>query len=287
MPAAIAHRAACERCQAIAPGNPELVGMQSQVTAALVPVIEVQGPADFGIEPPPQVEPPPAAEISPEAAAPALEAAAPAKADVLGAFVSDLEQSLGTDFAVGGTTPASAEPAAPPPAPPQAAPAMEAAPGKLAEEVHEEASSVLSDMFAEFKEDAEAGASEVEDPDTHYNLGVAFREMGLLDEAIGELQKVCHAIDRGHPFSQPVQAYTWLAQCLVDKGAPEAAVRWYQKALTLPGMDSGSRCSVYYDLASAFEASGDKKSALANFMEVYGSNIDFRDVASRIKALKA
>ena len=61
--------------------------------------------------------------------------------------------------------------------------------------------------------------------------------MGLLDEAIGELQKVCHSIDRGTPFSQPIQALTWLAQCLVDKGAPEAAVRWYQKALKLPGLD--------------------------------------------------
>ena len=281
-------RAACERCQAIAPGNPELVGMQSQVTAALVPVIEVQGPADFGIEPPPQVEPPPAAEISPEAAAPALEAAAPAKADVLGAFVSDLEQSLGTDFAVGGTTPASAEPAAPPPAPPQAAPvpAMEAAPSKLAQEVHEEASSVLSDMFAEFKEDAEAGASEVEDPDTHYNLGVAFREMGLMDEAIGELQKVCHAIEKGIPFSQPMQAYTWLAQCLVDKGVPAASYRWYEQALKI-ATDEQQRLSLHYDLAKAHEAAGDRPSALQHFMEVYGSNIDYRDVAERIKALRS
>jgi len=73
----------------------------------------------------------------------------------------------------------------------------------------------------------------------------------------------------------------------VDKGAPEAAVRWYKKALQLPGLDDGSRCAIYYDLGMAFEAFGDKKSALANFMEVYGSNIDYRDVASRIKALKS
>jgi hypothetical protein len=111
--------------------------------------------------------------------------------------------------------------------------------------------------------------------------------MGLLDEAIGELQKVCHAMDKGSTFSQPIQAYTWLAQCLVDKGAPEAGVRWYRKALQLPGLDDGSRCAIYYDLALAYEAFGDKKSALANFMEVYGSNIDFRDVASRIKELKS
>ena len=280
--------AACERCQTIAPGSPELAGLQSQVTAALAPVIEVQGPADFGIEPPPQIEQPAAAEIAPEAAAPASEAAAPAKADVLGDFVSDLEQSLGTDFAVGGTPPESAEPAAPPPVPPQPAPvpAMEAAPSKLAQEVQKEASSVLSDMFAEFKEDAEAGASEVEDPDTHYNLGVAFREMGLLDEAIGELQKVCHAIDQGIAFSQVMQAYTWLAQCLVDKGVPGASYRWYEKALKI-ATDEQQRLSLHYDLAKAYEAAGDRPSALQHFMEVYGSNIDYRDVAERIKTLRS
>ena len=121
-------------------------------------------------------------------------------------------------------------------------------------------------------------------------LGASFGAARIpidLDEAIGELQKVCHAVEHGFAFSQPIQAYTWLAQCLVDKGAPEAAVRWYQKALQLPGLDSGSRCSIYYDLGAAYQAAGDNKSALTNFMEVYGSNIDFRDVASRIKTLKA
>ena len=64
----------------------------------------------------------------------------------------------------------------------------------------------LSAMFDELKQDLEeevvAGDG---DPETHYNLGVAFREMGLLDEAIAEFQKVCTAIDRGHAFSQTVQ----------------------------------------------------------------------------------
>jgi tetratricopeptide (TPR) repeat protein len=150
-----------------------------------------------------------------------------------------------------------------------------------------EATSVLSDILSDLQDEMEEAEPEPEDPDTHYNLGIAFKEMGLLDEAIGELQKVCHAIERGDSFSQPIQAYTWLAQCLVDKGVPEAAVRWYQKALNLPGLDHNSRCSIYYDLGAAFESSGDRKAALANFMEVYSSNIDFRDVASRIKVLKS
>ena len=87
-----------------------------------------------------------------------------------------------------------------------------------------------------------------EDPETHYNLGVAFREMGLLDEAIGELQKVCQAVDHGHPFPQVMQTYTWLAQCFLDKGVPEAAIRWYEKALKLPTLDEETRTALHYEL---------------------------------------
>jgi tetratricopeptide (TPR) repeat protein len=146
---------------------------------------------------------------------------------------------------------------------------------------------MLSDLLDEFKEGMEEpAAAGDDDPDTHYNLGVAFREMGLLDEAIGELQKVCRALDNGVPFSQPIQAYTWLAQCLVDKGAAQAAVRWYEKALHVKGISDDSKLAVYYDMANAFEAAGNKNAALDNFMEVYGSNIDYRDVADRIRSLR-
>ena len=152
----------------------------------------------------------------------------------------------------------------------------------------EDAGVDLAEMFGELKQDLEAGSAAVEeDPETHYNLGIAFREMGLLDEAIGELQKTCQAVDRGHPFPQVMQTYTWLAQCFLDKGVPEAAIRWYQKALTAPGIDEETRTALHYELASAHETAGDKPSALKHFMEVYGRNIDYRDVAERIKPLKS
>jgi tetratricopeptide (TPR) repeat protein len=233
----------------------------------------------------------------PKSAQPHPAAAAKEKSteDILGDFILDLEQTDLADFA---PKPASAGHSAAAPA--AAAAAQAAAPASAmasdrrsaaqtsnGDMQDAESSNALSDILSELREETSEDAEPEEDPETHYNLGIAFKEMGLLDEAIGELQKVCHAVDRGAPFSQPIQALTWLAQCLVDKGAPEAAVRWYQKALQLPGLDSASRCSIYYDLASAYQASGDNKAALTNFMEVYGSNIDFRDVASRIKALKA
>ncbi len=160
--------------------------------------------------------------------------------------------------------------------------------GAGAQAMHPSGGVDLSEMFGELKQELEeeviAGDN---DPETHYNLGVAFREMGLLDEAIAELQKVCTAIDRGHAFAQPVQTYTWLAQCFLDKGVPQAAIRWYEKALNIPGLDDEARLAINYELGSACESAQDKPAALRHFTSVYGTNIDYRDVAERIQALKS
>ncbi len=273
----------------------------AEAAAPAVPVEEIPVVQEAAPEPPPAPEP-----VAPPPPPQAAPAAAPA--DVLGDFVLDLEESLGADFAIGGAKapakpaappPAAAKPAPPaaakpaPPAPMPAAAAAAAAPAvaaAAAEPVtleHHEAKSALADIFDEFKEGVEETQGEPEDPDTHYNLGVAFKEMGLMDEAIGELQKVCQAIEHGHPFGQVMQAYTWLAHCFVEKGVPQAAVKWYEKALKVQNVDEESRLAVYYELGNAHEAAGNKKAALDSFMEVYGSNIDYRDVAERIKALKS
>jgi len=241
-------------------------------------------------------------------------------AGVLGGFVSDLEASLGDGFLPPAPPPQGTESqprtgsqsvvatsghagGAAAPAPAMEAAAVAASPTftyqptkkrTLAPEVSpatpklDAASVDLADMFGELKQELEDDAANTqEDPETHYNLGVAFREMGLLDEAIGELQKVCQAVDRGHDFPQLMQTYTWLAQCFLDKGVPEAAIRWYERALKLPGIDEETRTALNYELASSYEAAGNKPVALNHFMEVYGSNIDYRDVAERIKALKS
>ena len=160
--------------------------------------------------------------------------------------------------------------------------------GAGAQAMHPSDSVDLSEMFGELKHSLEEEvAAGDDDPDTHYSLGVAFREMGLLDEAIAELQKVCTSIERGKPFSQPIQTYTWLAQCFLDKGVPEAAIRWYEKALSIPGLDDEARLAINYELGSACETAMDKPAALRHFTDVYGANIDYRDVAERIQALKS
>lgn len=255
--------------------------------------------ADLLAEPIPAQAPKPTPKpvISP-APAPPKTAAAAASAylpsvvdDPLSGMLSDLEDALG-DIA---PTPAPSKPApvaakSPPPRVPEpqpvaASPASPTVAHAAPVAVSDETSSMLSDLLHEFKEEIEEPVAEADDPETHYNLGVAFREMGLLDEAIGELQKVCRSLDNGHSFSQPIQAYTWLAQCLVDKGAPQAAIRWYERALGVKGINEDSRLAVHYEMANAFESAGNKKAALDNFMQVYGSNIDYRDVADRIRSL--
>jgi pilus assembly protein FimV len=244
---------------------------------------------------------------------------APQTSDVLAGMVLDLQETLGEDFAratpsvSASVAPAKGAPVAvapptsalrpgtattprvvPPeavslPVVPGAAATIIAPPTVQAPQPPQEPDSALADVFGEFKEEMEADSAttEEQDPETHYNLGVAFKDMGLLDEAIGELQKVCQAIDHGEAFPHVLQVYTWLAECLRNKGAPQAAIKWYQRAVQLPTVDEETRIAVYYEMAAAYEACGNRQAALDTFMEVYANNIDYRDVAERIKTLKA
>jgi hypothetical protein len=227
----------------------------------------------------PVAEPEPISAVAPQAPPPVVpqRLAAPSVAPPVSAPMA-AAAAAGTTSASAATVPAP-KPSA---APPISVGAVKSSP------FAEDAGVDLAEMFGELKQDLEADvASADEDPETHYNLGIAFREMGLLDEAIGELQKTCQSVERGHAFPQIMQTYTWLAQCFLDKGVPEAAIRWYDKALSVPTIDGDTRVALHYELGSAYETSGDKPSALKHFTQVYGSNIDYRDVAERIKALKS
>ena len=242
-------------------------------------------------EPAPLTHPAPRVE-APAASAPAQQRPVPTSAPQVSAPIA---ASAAAGAVSSGTVAPSPQIPAPVPQKPAPAIAPQVSPGipstpqaAKSSPFGEDAGVDLAEMFGELKHDLEVGASTTEeDPETHYNLGIAFREMGLLDEAIGELQKTCQAVERGHSFPQVMQTYTWLAQCFLDKGLPEAAIRWYQKALSAPGIDEETRTALHYELAAAYETAGDKPSALKHFMEVYGRNIDYRDVAERIKPLKS
>jgi pilus assembly protein FimV len=144
----------------------------------------------------------------------------------------------------------------------------------------------LKDVFDEFRSELGEMGVEEEDLETHYNLGIAFREMGLLEEAISEFQKVAKATDRGRPFPYTMQNCTLLGLSFMDKGQPGVAAIWYDRALRTPDLDPESVLALRYDLGVAQESAGEPDAALKTFSQVYAMNIDYRDVGERIAALQ-
>jgi tetratricopeptide (TPR) repeat protein len=144
----------------------------------------------------------------------------------------------------------------------------------------------LKEVFDEFRSELGEMGAEEEDLETHYNLGIAFREMGLLEEAISEFQKVAKATDRGRPFPYTMQCCTLLGLAFMDKGQPGVAAIWYDRALRTPDLDPESVLALRYDLGVAQESAGEPAAALKTFSQVYAMNIDYRDVGERIAALQ-
>ncbi len=144
----------------------------------------------------------------------------------------------------------------------------------------------LAEVFQDFRNELGEMTDEDEDLETHYNLGIAYREMGLLDEAISEFQKVAKSVQRGKPFRYAMQCSTLLGLTFIDKGEPQIATVWYSRALEIPGLDQETILALRYDLGLAQELAGDATAALTSFRQVYAMNIDYRDVAERIATLQ-
>ena len=143
----------------------------------------------------------------------------------------------------------------------------------------------LGDLFEEFRSALGEANKEDEDLETHYNLGIAYREMGLLEEAISEFQKVAGAADKGPAFRYAMQCCTLLGLAFMEKGQPAIAAIWYERALKTPGLDQESVLALRYDLGVAQELAGEAAAAFQSFSQVYAMNIDYRDVSERIALL--
>lgn len=137
----------------------------------------------------------------------------------------------------------------------------------------------LEQIFREFKKGVEQQLSP-EDYETHYNLGIAYKEMGLTDEAIGEFQ-----IASKDP-SRAVECCSMLGLCFLEKGLPQLAIQWYSKGLENPAIKPVERLGLQYDLASIYEQTGEPERAYETFLDIYGQNTNYRDVVHRVKNLE-
>jgi tetratricopeptide (TPR) repeat protein len=154
------------------------------------------------------------------------------------------------------------------------------------EEAHTEGASTelgdagLADIFKEFKKGVDKQLGK-EDYDTRYNLGIAYKEMGLIDEAIAEFQLA--AKDE----ARLLECASMLGICFLEKGMPKLAMKWFEKGLKAPGRTEEEYAALRYDLATAHEAAGDVDRALALFSDLYGQDANFRDVATKVRDLRA
>jgi len=118
-----------------------------------------------------------------------------------------------------------------------------------------------------------------DDYETRYDLGIAYREMGLLDEAIAELQFAAASPTR------LVESASMLAECFAEQAKPVPAVKWLEKGLAVPGLPAPRRRALQYQLAGGYEACGDSSRALAIYEQLEAEDAGYRDVAERIRRL--
>ena len=138
----------------------------------------------------------------------------------------------------------------------------------------------LADIFKEFKKGVDKQLGK-EDYDTRYNLGIAYKEMGLLDEAIAEFQLAAK------DDARLLECASMLGICFLEKGMPKLAMKWFERGLKAPGRTEEEYAALRYDLATAHEAAGDVDKALALFTDLYGQDANFRDVANKVRELRS
>jgi tetratricopeptide (TPR) repeat protein len=137
----------------------------------------------------------------------------------------------------------------------------------------------FSRMLAQFK-DKVAENVDVDDVKAHHDLGTAYKEMGLMNEAVGEFQAALRADPRHLPTIE------LLGQCFIELGQAEIAIHSLQRGLSTSSAIEDELIGIYYYLARAHEEVGHVEEALDLYEKVFALDINFRDVTERLRALR-
>jgi tetratricopeptide (TPR) repeat protein len=137
----------------------------------------------------------------------------------------------------------------------------------------------LDGSLNDFRKGLESQVS-AEDFETHYNLGIAYKEMGLLDDAIDQFDKVV-----GDP-QRRIDCLTLKGVCLVQKGSFDQAVLTFKEGLAYEALKDGERISLYYELGLLYVEWGQPLEALDSFQCVADVDPFFRNVDEQIRQLR-
>lgn len=116
------------------------------------------------------------------------------------------------------------------------------------------------------------------DSTSHYDLGLAFHEMGLYDEAINSFRQAAEDPDRR------MACLILQGACLRDKGEFQHAESALRTLLESPSLTSEDTCALKYELALTFAAQGRQDQAHQLLEDVEALNPAFRDVGTRLHA---
>jgi tetratricopeptide (TPR) repeat protein len=133
-------------------------------------------------------------------------------------------------------------------------------------------------VFAQFKKGVEEQIG-IEDSDTHFDLGIAYKEMGLLDDAIHEFE-----LARSNPQRECI-AYTLIGLCFVEKGEIPEAIASFKKGLYADNKTDREELGLYFELGTAYELMHDPKEALYYYQKVHKRESTFRNVEDKLRAL--
>ena len=134
-------------------------------------------------------------------------------------------------------------------------------------------------------EETESSASD-DDYDTHYQLAIAYKEMGLLEDAIKEFQDAINMALPDDGTSRFFQCANLLGFCFMEKQMPNLALMWYRRALETVNLSEDEKHALQYEIACAYQAGGDEEKARKYFEQVYVVDVDYRDVSERLKNLQ-
>lgn len=118
-----------------------------------------------------------------------------------------------------------------------------------------------------------------EDADTHFDLGLAYKEMGLYDEAIKAFKKVADSPGR------EVQCRMMIGLCLREQGSLTDAISQFKVGLHAPEILEAEQLSLYYEIGYTYEMLRDAKEALYFYQIVIKRDPQYRDVPQRMHAL--
>ena len=133
----------------------------------------------------------------------------------------------------------------------------------------------VDDLFAAFREGVEKQV-QGDDYDTHYNLGIAYKEMILLEPAIEEFKKAMADPERTQ------ECCSMLSICELELGNQEAAIEWLNKGIHAPGFPPEDSIGLRYDLGELFLSMGRHEEAKIEFKAVHELDPNYREVAARL-----